>query len=116
MRIGLAAYTAAVRNGGSATRQLIERRYLDGIFVSVEPARALDVVDRHFALTADTAGVWARERKVRDRDKCSPNPLQAALIVVYDHEFVAPAAHYLLDRIRQQGFTSSRPLPGERSS
>jgi hypothetical protein len=103
MRIGFAAYVAVVQNRGAISRTLLAAEDVRPIFAPLAPEQAIEVLDKHFAEPVDSAAHRGRAMEVRGREKWSPNPLQARPLITADDDFVAPAAHYLIERISPTG-------------
>ena len=103
MRVGFAAYTAMVNNEGSIARDMLLAPQLAPIFAPLTSDQAMDVLDKHFIWTLGQHAKYTREKEVPDREKWSPNSLQARPLVAIDNDLVAPAAHYIIERITPTG-------------
>ena len=103
MRIGFAAYTAMVNNEGSIARDMLLAPQLAPIFAPLTSDQAMDVLDKHFIWTLDQHAEYTREKEVPGREKWSPNSLQARPLVAIGNDLVAPATHYIIERITPTG-------------
>lgn len=104
MRVGFAAYVAVVQNGGSVSRDLLTAEHLAPIFAPLSAAEALAVLDQHFIAPLDELRDLTRRRQIPQREKWSWNPLTATpLVDVGGGDLVAPAAHFVIDKITPTG-------------
>jgi hypothetical protein len=103
MRIGFTVYAAALRDRGSVSKRRMETDYGARGLGGVDPARAFDVLQRHFAWGLEDHASYARQKELRGLEKWSPNPLQAAPLVSLGDEYLAPATHMLMERISPAG-------------
>jgi len=103
MRVGFAAYVGMVQNAGSLSRELLQAEHVAPIFAPLSAAEALAVLDRHFVASLEGLREDVRRTQVPGREKWSANPLAATPLVEIGGDLVAPAAHYVLDKITTTG-------------
>src|SRR5665647_1965794 len=103
MRVGVVAYSTMVNSKGSVARDGMFTPDLAPRFAPLTSDQAMDVLDKHFIWTLDQHAEYIRKEEVPDREKWSPNSLQARPLVAIDNDLVAPAAYYMMERITPTG-------------
>jgi hypothetical protein len=103
MRIGFVAYAVMVNSKGSVARNGLFTPDRAPRFAPLTSDQAMDVLDKHLIWTLHQHAEYIREKEVPDREKWSPNSLQARPLVAIDNDLVAPAALYMIERITPIG-------------
>lgn len=99
MNIGFAAYIAVCQNRGAIARELLQAEHVLPIWEPVGAGRALAVLQQHFITDLDSARTVAQDNERPGFARWSFNPLVNRPLLAVDGDLLAPAAHFVLDKI-----------------
>jgi hypothetical protein len=99
MNIGFAVFTAMCQNEGAISRDVLTAEHVKPIWEPVGHETAMRIIDQHFVTDLATARADATREEQAGFERWSLNPLTRRPLLAIGDDLVAPAAHYIVDKI-----------------